>query len=317
MRAGSAAVAADDSFQLVPVPPFRLDLTAWVLRRRPDNAVDRWDGAVYRRVLPFEEQPPVEIAISQSGTPAAARLRVTVRGGKRSEAVRRQVRAAAERLLGIRVKLGDFYRMAEGDELLRPLANRFCGFKPPRFLTPFEALVNAMACQQLTLTVGIRLLNRLAQAYGPALATNEGTVHAFPRPQDLAQADVEDLRKMGFSYQKARYITGLAQAVQQGRLDLDAMASIDDAEALSRLLELKGVGRWTAEYFLLRGLGRTHIFPGDDVGARNHLQRWLGRKQMRTYAEVHKALERWQGYGGLLYFHLLLKGLVEKGIIAA
>ncbi len=304
-----------DSFQVVPVPPFRLDLTVWVLRRRRDNAVDRWDGRVYRRVLAEEGQPPFEIAVHQSGAADAPRLHVSLSGEAPNAAARRTAKAAIERLLGIRLDIGNFYRMAEGDELLHPLADRFCGFKPPRFLTPFEALVNAMACQQLTLTVGIQLLNRLADAYGPTLTTDEGAAHAFPRPQDLAEAEIEDLRKMGFSYQKARYITGLAQAVHQGEFDLQELNALDDEEALQRLLALRGVGRWTAEYCLLRGLGRTHIFPGDDVGARNHLQRWLGRRTTMTYAEVHKALERWQGYAGLVYFHLLLKSLVEKGII--
>lgn len=303
------------SFHVAPVPPFRLDLTAWVLRRRADNAVDRWDGRVYRRVLAVDGQPPAEVSVSQSGRSDAPRLNVSVRGEAAGAALRQQARAALERLLGIRVDLGGFYRMAEKDELLRPLANRFCGFKPPRFLVPFEALVNAMACQQLSLTVGIRLLNRLAEAYGPAFTTEEGTAHAFPRPQDLARADIEDLRKMGFSYQKARYITGLAQSITGGELDLQAIAALDDAQALRRLLALKGVGRWTAEYFLLRGLGRTHIFPGDDVGARNRLQQWLGSQQTMSYAEVHKELERWQGHGGLVYFHLLLQGLAEKGTI--
>ncbi len=308
-------MSRDNSFHLVPVAPFRLDLTAWVLRRRPDNAVDRWDGRVYRRVLAADGQPPFELAVYQSGAADAPRLHVSTSGEGLNEALRGTAKAAIERLLGIRLDLHDFYRMAKRDELLQPLADRFCGFKPPRFLTPFEALVNAMACQQLTLTVGIQLLNRLAEAYGPALTTAEGTVHAFPRPQDLAKADIEDLRKMGFSYQKAGYITGLAQAVHQGELDLQELASLDDEEALARLLMLRGVGRWTAEYCLLRGLGRTNIFPGDDVGARNHLQRWLGRRKTMTYAEVHKALERWQGYAGLVYFHLLLKSLVEKSII--
>ena len=90
---------------------------------------------------------------------------------------------------------------------------------------------------------------------------------------------------------------------------------LDDKKAVTRLCSLKGVGCWTAEYFLLRGLGRTHIFPGDDVGARNHLQRWLGLPETMNYAEVHKALMRWDGYGGLIYFHLLLKSLTEKGTI--
>ena len=76
------------------------------------------------------------------------------------------------------------------------------------------------------------------------------------------------------------------------------------------------MGRWTAEYVLLRGLGRTHIFPADDVGARNNLQKWLGLPGKMTYANTREALMRWDGFGGLIYFHLLLKSLAEKGLVS-
>jgi DNA-3-methyladenine glycosylase II len=82
---------------------------------------------------------------------------------------------------------------------------------------------------------------------------------------------------------------------------------------LARLLELEGVGRWTAEYVLLRGLGRLHVFPGDDVGARNMLRRWLHRVKPFDYAGVRRTLGRWKPYAGLIYFHLLLHGLAEAG----
>ena len=293
-----------------PVPPFRLDLTVWTLRRRPDNLFDRWDGTTYRRVL-IADDKPFEIAVTQPGE----NLRVAVTGARLTSSLENQVTAALERLLGIRIDLRKFYRLSKKDSWLKPLANQFQGMKPPRLLTPFEALVNAIACQQLTLTMGIRLLNRLTEAYGLALKTEDGTVRAFPRPQDLARADLEDLRQMSFSYQKARYITSISRLIVGGELDLDEIATLDDEEAVARLCELKGVGRWTAEYVLLRGLGRTRIFPADDVGARNNLQKWLGLSGKMTYANTRAALSRWDGFGGLIYFHLLLKSLAEKGLV--
>lgn len=292
-----------------PVPPFRLDLTVWTLRRRPDNLFDRWDGTTYRRVL-IADDKPFEIAVTQPGE----NLRVAVTGARLTSSLKNQVTAALERLLGIRIDLRKFYRLSKKDSWLKPLANQFQGMKPPRLLTPFEALINAIACQQLTLTMGIRLLNRLTEAYGLALKTEDGTVRAFPRPQDLARADLEDLRQMSFSYQKARYITSISRLIVGGELDLDEIATLDDEEAVARLCELKGVGRWTAEYVLLRGLGRTRIFPADDVGARNNLQKWLGLSGKMTYANTRAALSRWDGFGGLIYFHLLLKSLAEKGL---
>jgi DNA-3-methyladenine glycosylase II len=72
---------------------------------------------------------------------------------------------------------------------------------------------------------------------------------------------------------------------------------------------LRGVGRWTAEYALLRGLGRLHVFPGDDVGARNNLQRWLGFLEPLDYEGVRRTLARWAPFQGLVYLHLLLNSL--------
>jgi DNA-3-methyladenine glycosylase II len=101
--------------------------------------------------------------------------------------------------------------------------------------------------------------------------------------------------------------------VREGGLDLEALASFEDSKVLERLTALRGVGRWTAEYALLRGLGRIHIFPGDDVGVRNRLHDWMKVARPLNYEGVQRILERWKPYGGLIYFHLLLKGLSEAG----
>jgi DNA-3-methyladenine glycosylase II len=299
---------------LEPIPPFRLDLTVWTLRRRPDNIIDRWDGQTYRRVL-IEGGRLFEIAVTQFEDLGTPRLRISVAGEVPSYDRKAHVAAVVERLLGIHVDLMEFYRFSQRDKVLRSPVNCFRGSKPPRFPTYFETLVNAIACQQLTLTVGIRLLNRLAETCGSTIETEEGIFFAFPRPQELAEMDIEELRGLGFSYQKARYLIGLARAITGKQFDLEEIQMLDDKKAVDRLCSLKGVGRWTAEYFLLRGLGRTHIFPGDDVGARNHLQRCLGLAEPMDYDQVHRALTRWDGFGGLIYFHLLLKNLTEKGII--
>ncbi len=107
----------------------------------------------------------------------------------------------------------------------------------------------------------------------------------------------------------------LADASAEELVDLEALASETDEIALQRLGRLRGVGRWTAEYVLLRGLGRLHVFPGDDVGARNNLRRWLSLSAPLDYDEVGQALARWQGYAGLIYFHLLLDRLAQTGAI--
>lgn len=309
------AVSRSMTFALDPVPPFRLDLTAWTLRRRADNGMDRWDGQTYRRVLALEDGA-VEIAVAQTGAPDVPHLHVTLTGKHLAPQVEAAARETLERVLGLGVDLSAFYRFAEDDPKLGPLARRFRGAKPPRLPSVFETLVNAVACQQITLTQGIRLLNRISGAYGLAMPGNEPPAHAFPRPTDLARLEPLDLKALGFSTQKGRAIVEVASAIAHGNLDLEGLADLDDEAAVARLLALRGVGRWTAEYVLLRGLGRIHVFPGDDVGARNNLQRWLGLAEPLDYLGVQRALTGWQRFGGLIYLHLLLDRLEQSGVLS-
>jgi DNA-3-methyladenine glycosylase II len=198
-----------------PMAPFRLDLTVWTLRRRPDNTVDRWDGQTYRRVLPLPAGP-VEVAVTQIGPPEAPQLRVSVGGQPLRSSVKAAVASALERLLGLHIDLTAFYRFAARQGRLGHLARRFRGMKPPRFATVFESIINAIACQQVTLTLGIRLLNGLATNYGPALQEGAATVHAFPRPDDLVGLQPDDLRRIGFSRQKGRAMIELARSITEG-----------------------------------------------------------------------------------------------------
>lgn len=301
------------SFDLESVPPFRLDLTVWALRRRPDNAVDRWNGLTYRRVLPVGGEP-VEVAVTQIAPPEIPRLRVVLDAPPPGSDTADEATVALERLLGLRVDLTGFYRLAAADQRLGPLAARFRGLKPPRFPTAFEALQNAIACQQITLTQGIRLLNRLAETNGPAGPRGDPPLHALPGPADLARLAPETLRLLGFSRQKARALVEAGGAVLAGRLD--PLESLDDAAAVALLETLRGVGRWTAEYVLLRGLGRLEVFPGDDVGARKNLQRWLGLLSPLDYDGVRRVVAGWSPYAGLVYFHLLLDRLAALGYLA-
>jgi len=133
---------------------------------------------------------------------------------------------------------------------------------------------------------------------------------------DLAGADPENLRRLGFSRSKGRTLVDLAQGIAQGRLDLKKLDTLDDEQAVKYLEALRGIGRWSAEYVLLRGLGRWRIFPGDDVGARKRLQAWLELPEPLDYQETGRLLARWQPFGGLIYFHLLLSHLVEEGYLA-
>ncbi len=305
---GESAELTAVTMELIPIPPFRLDHTAWALRRRSENLVDRWDGACYSRVLLLGGRP-TEVHVSQRGSPEKPRLAVRVIGEHVTSQAKSEAARILRRMLGLETDLTAFYRLAARDNRLRPLVERYHGLKPVRFPTVFEALANAIACQQFTLVAGLRLLGELARRGRVRLATPTGVHYGFPQPGDILRLPPRTFRRLGFSHQKTVALRELSRAVLQGRFPGEALDAQDNDSAIHVLLEFHGVGRWSAEYALLRGLGRWDVFPADDVGAQKGLARWLHLPRPMDSDRVRRVLRPWQPYAGLIYFHLLLESL--------
>lgn len=299
---------ASRRLELPAQAPFRLDLTAWALRRRPQNAIDDWDGCTYRRALLVAGRP-IALAVTQHGSAESPRIDVAMTGARLGRAAEPAVSHALRRLLGLEVDLTQFYARAARDSALAPLAQRYRGLKPPRFTTLFECLLNAVACQQLSLDAGLTMLSRLAAA-----ASQSSEVSPFPDPEDVLRLPVPRLRELGFSHRKVQTILELGSAAATGELDADRFEPLSDRDVISTLVGRPGIGRWSADYVLLRGLGRLHVFPGTDVGALNGLRSFLTASGLDP--DPDRALERWRDVAGMLYFHLLLRGLEDRGVLA-
>lgn len=283
----------------------------------PHNSIDRWNGNTYVRAFALD-RTPVKVKVSQEGTITKPALSVLVSSRKDiSDAkMKSMISSRLEKMLGIRMDMREFYTLAADDRRLKPLAEQFIGVRPPRFPTIFEALVNAFACQQLSLNVGITLLNRLTEKYGMAFEHGGKMIHVFPSPEALERATHVDLRKLGFSHQKGKAIIEVARDILKKKVDMESLEAMNDNDALDHLLALKGIGRWSAEYVLLRGLGRINIIPSDDVGVQKNLQQFLRLKEKPDYERIKRITRRWKPYAGFVYFHFLLKRLAEKGYVS-
>ena len=301
-------------FTLPVTTPFRLDLTAWALRRRGGNIVDQWSGGRYSRVL-VDRDRGVRVVVVQPGA-AAQGVVVTLRSeGQIDDQLQGSARALVQKMFGLSADLTPFYRLAKGDVLLNDLAAEFAGVRPPRFPSMFEALVNSVACQQVSLESGIATLNRLAQKFGVPMVDDGAAQYSFPQPIDLIPLSEEHVKSVGFSRQKARAILGLARLFAEDGTDFAHLDQLTNGEAVADLTAIPGIGRWSAEYVLLRGLGRLDSFPGDDVGAQNNLQRLFERETRPTYDEIRTLVAGWSPYQGFVYFHLLLEKLRAKGVL--
>jgi DNA-3-methyladenine glycosylase II len=178
------------------------------------------------------------------------------------------------KLLGFDFDLAAFYAWAAGDERLASLVVRFTGFRPTLAPDPFEMLVGAITAQQVSLFAAVAIRNRLVERFGERV----GRVWAFPPRERLAAASEDELFALGFSRRKAEYVIGLARS----DLDLAGLVLLPDEEVQARLTALRGLGEWTADWFLARHLGRPRAWPAGDLALRKAVRALYGDVDVRA-----------------------------------
>ncbi len=256
---GTAAASVTRVF--LPAPdPFSLELTT--LRFRvfgPDRATLWADGALHRAVGGRE----VRIAAAD--------------GGVDVEPLDDETEPVVRRLLGFEFDLVAFSAWAAGQEELAPLVLRFAGYRPSLSPDPWEALVTSITAQQVSLFSALAIRNRLVERLGEPV----GSVWAFPRRERVAAASEEELVALGFSRRKAEYVVGLARS----DVDLDGFALLPDDEVKARIVAVRGLGEWTADWFLARHLGRPRAWPAGDLALRKAVALRFGDVDVRALGE--------------------------------
>jgi DNA-3-methyladenine glycosylase II len=284
-------------------PPFRLDLTANVLRRLSTNVVDRFENGVYSRLI-GEPHDPALLSVEQTGP---AEVAVDITPGARGFAPDPAVIVA--RLLGIDADLQPFYDAAESVDWLAPLVAGARGVKPPRYPTIWEACVNAIVFQQVSIHAAAAILRRTIERYAPAVPFGEANLYAFPGPQTLVDADAEELRGLGLSVNKVVALRAVGRAVLAGEIDEASLELLPTDELMIALATHRGIGPWSAAVIALRGFGRLDLFPMNDSGVGKSVRDIAGARPV----DVEALLAHLGPQRGMLYYHLLLGRLAARG----
>ena len=290
---------------LLPRPPFRFDLALAYLSRSPTEALDVVDAerGIYRRALHLAGRPRL-LEVRAEGQPDRPALRVTLLGAPPVAAELDAAARAVERGFRIDEDVAALDTLALAEPRFGGLVQRLRGLRALLMPSPFEALVWAIIGQQINVAFAYRLKRVLVEAYGERLEQDGRTYHLFPRPERLAALEPEQLRPLQFSRQKARYIVELARQVAAEQLDLDALADLPADEARAALMELRGVGRWTAEYVLMRGLGARDELPAADVGLQVAAHEIYGLERRPNEPELRALAEPWTGWRSYYAFYL-------------
>lgn len=286
-------------FTIEPRKPYSLGLTVERFGRYTE-VVDVVDQGVYRRLLPVGGAL-VRLSVTQRGSPARARLHVELHGrGARSAAARRIAEKFVLRGLGAALDVRPFYRQFRGDPILGRPIRRCRGLRVACWPSAWEALVTAILSQQVNLSFAYSIRRELALAFGRRRRMDGQTYLAFPTPRRVARVTPEELRRFRLSRTKSRAVHALAEAFSSGQLDESRLEASTDEEVIARLTGFHGIGRWTAEIALLRGLARPDAFPAADLGVIKYVaQGLLGRDDVATEAEMRGFAERWRPYRGL------------------
>jgi DNA-3-methyladenine glycosylase II len=273
--------------------------------RRFPPLLDYFEEGEYRRVADVGGQLAL-YAVREEIELGKPTLQVRILSGVADDALRRAVVSQVEGQFSTGLDLTPFYELAKADPVLSRLCEHFRGMRIPQAPAVFETLISAILEQQVNLSFAHQVKKALIETYGGSLDFEGRRYYVFPEPAALAITTPSELRRLKISAPKARYLIGISRATLDGSLDLKGLRDLDPALAHTRLMELKGVGSWTAQYVGLRALGHLDCLPAADVGLQKVIRDLYGLRQQPSPARVEKLAKRWAGWRSYATFHLWL-----------
>jgi DNA-3-methyladenine glycosylase II len=151
----------------------------------------------------------------------------------------------------------------------------------------FRGLAEAILYQQLSLKAASTIVGRFVEIYPN---------RSFPKPIDILETEDERLRKAGISRQKIRYLKDLSCKFMDGIVTPPKFSDMTNDEIVEQLIKVKGIGRWTAEMFLIFSLGRVNVLPVDDLGFRKAIQKWYGFENLPSEVQIRIIAKKWEPY---------------------
>jgi DNA-3-methyladenine glycosylase II len=300
------------TLNLRPRAPFDFAATARFFRFTEAEIVDNFDAGAgtYSRALRLNGKLFL-LNVASQGTRSRPSLIVSVTPARvaSQEAMRAALSDAEQivrRMFSIEHDLRQWRAQVSDDPLMSRLEAAHRGLHLPRWATLFEALTNSILLQQIATSVAWTFKRRVVERFGETLSVGGKKFYAFPRASSLARASVEELRALGLSGAKAQSLVEMARAVESGALGGDALACADNEEIIARLSELRGVGRWTAEWVLMLHFGRTDIYAAADLFLRGAVVKYYNHGEPMREREIRAlARERWGAWQSYAALYLL------------
>jgi len=295
------------NFHLYPNPPYNFAWSAMFFGHFKNDVVDVWilptfnSNGSYYRVFEVGKNLCL-VRVTQEGEVNKPRLSTQVLKGNAD----RQLYNIIARIFRVNDDINGFYHIAGEDPVMSRLIKRFYGLKPTQTPTVFEMIIIAISEQQLSLPVAVTLRSRLAQRFGKSIEYQGKTFYSFPSAEILANADVDDLCSLSFPRRKAGSIINVARIVANEQVDFESLHSMSNEDIKEYLIKIPGLGSWSAEYILARGLGRLDIYPRNDLSVKRAVGYFYNNGNTLSSSEVEKILSRWHPFQRYAEYYILV-----------
>lgn len=236
-------------------------------------------------------------------------------GNSRSNAsrkIRNDLTRMSRFIFGMDDDLKSCYATLRYTDRISHLVKRYRGLRIVKTPSLYESLLITILGQQVSVAAAQSIRLRLMESLGDTIVY-KGIKHlGIPRPEHLANAGEAKLKELGVSRQKARYLTEISQRIADGRINRKSFLGASRRQTLEKLIELPGVGRWTAEIVAMRGLGFPDVFPAGDLGLQVAAQKVFDMDHRPTEKELRGIADQWEGWRSYAAFYLWMT-LMESG----
>ena len=279
-----------------PVAPFNFELTAgYHTYFQSRYGTDTMEDGVYRRLLDLDDKL-VLASVRSIGTLDAPELALELQGPELSPDDVESATGRVSWLLGVNQGLAPFYELGRADQAMAGLVEQFYGLHLPHTASVFEALVLAVLGQQISTSVARIIRTLLIETFGPSAEFDGETYYAFPRPASIWASSPAELHTMKLTQRKSEYVHGLAESALDPEMGLERLEELTDREIVEKLVALRGVGMWTAQWALIRAVGRPDALPLGDLALRRVVSRLFMDGEDVNDAKVEEIAQRWSPY---------------------
>jgi DNA-3-methyladenine glycosylase II len=300
-----------DKITVAALPPFHFALSSEIFADG-NKQIRSYKNGLFWQVIRVNGNLLL-VTVEAAGTTDKPEVAVELKSDSAITAEdRKKAEYAVNALFSLDLDLKPFYETVKDDKIMANLTRKLWGLKTPTTPTVFEALVDSIVEQQISLKVANSIEHKIIRKFGDVLDLAGYVYYAYPTPQRLASVSTEELRQCGLSFRKGEYIKETAKLITEGKLNLENLKSYDSSEQIIKELdEIRGIGVWTAELTMLRGMQRLEALPADDLGLRRVISRYYRDGKVIPSAEARKIAKNWGDWKGLAAYYLVVADMKD------